>query len=395
MTKKKIPVFYICLLIIIVCVVVLTIIAKHFLNGVLAEYENSQYKHIAEDFFESNFNSGNVETYTKLFATQIPRFETEGSFKEYLSKITNGKKFSLQHTSSGNLQEEKYNILLNNDKFASFAVEKSGEKSKHGFDLYRPSNVVFNENLLNTYYFEVPKDYSLTVNGNIVNDEYITESFEINISDDERLTFNAYAIPSLCDAPVCEIKDPNGELCEVIVSDIGVYCLQSFQVADNKEQNSDNIETPDDNEYIGPKKEFTDEEARIRGEALATEYTDYIIDATEAYACYMQDDASLTDVAAYMDKSSQLYTNIKNSQHQWTVIDHFKYWFEDASVTDFYAYSDDLFSCRITITQVLRYSQTSGNTSADIIKDRKDYIDITWYLHKVNGKYLIYDCYTN
>lgn len=356
MKKRTFPIFYIFIIILIVITVIGTQIGKSYLKDILSEYEDSQYKYVAEDFFDSNFANGNGETLAELFESQIPRFETKESFGRYLSEITEGKDFKLQLTTMGLGEEKLYNIICGDVKFATFSLEKTSEKSEHGFDLFRPSNAKFNEKLLNTYSIEIPDNYSLKINGNEVDASYTVGDRIPTASQDFMpegvvgIMYTTYSFDNLCIEPTFEVVSNNGQICEVA------------KVANNHYK------------------------ANIAyNDTLAAEFSDYVIDATKAYACYMQKDANFGKLAKFLDTSSQLYTNLRTSPN-WMVIDHQSYDFEDAVASEFVEYDDGVFSCRVTIVHVLKYRG---------LEDFRDKIDITWYLRNVNGKYLIYNSYTN
>ena len=356
MKTKKIPGFYIFLLVLSVIVIILTQVGKSYLKDVLSEYEDAQYKYVAEEFFDNNFAVGNGKTLAALFSAQISEYETEGTVAAYLSTIIDGNSFTLQHSSSGMSDEEKYVVSVDNLRFAEFYISKNGEKTKHGFDIYTVSKVSLNENLLNSYSIEIPVGYTVNINGAVADKKYAlgdklqTESQNFMPDGVEGLVYTTYTFPNMCTAPEFTVLDTTGAETAVSLTDSGVYRASA---AYNTE--------------------------------LAAEYSDYVIAATKAYACYMQKDASFSKVAGYIDPSSEFYAYVKGTP-TWPVISHNSYAFEDAEVTEFYAYSDNVFSCRIKLTHVLKYSG---------LEDYRDHIDITWYFRNVNGKYLIYDSFTN
>lgn len=356
MKTKKIPSFYIFLLILTIIVIVLTQIGKSLLKDVLVEYEDSQYKYVAEDFFNSNFADGNSETLAKLFTSQVSEYETEETIAAYLSAIISGKGFTLQHSSSGLSDEEKYVVSVDNLRFAEFYISKSGEKTEHGFDIYSVSKVLLNDNLLNSYSIEIPIGYTVNINGRSADAKYAlvdkveTESQNFMPEGVEGIVYTTYTFPNMCTAPTFTVLDGNGTETTVTLNDNGIY---HADVVYNTE--------------------------------LAAEYSEYVIAATKAYACYMQKDASFSKVQGYIDPASEFYSYVRGTP-TWPVITHNSYAFEDETVTEFYAYSDDVFSCRIKLTHVLKYSG---------LDDYRDSIDITWYFRNVNGKYLIYDSFTH
>ena len=356
MKTNRIPTFYIILLIIAAIVIIITQIGKFYLNTVLAEYEDSQYKYVAEEFFNDNFNDSNSESLTQLFAAQISDNEKQEAITTFFSELTRDKNFTLQHSSSGLSDEEKYVVSIDNLKFAEFYLTRSNEKTKHGFDTYEVSEVLLNDNLLNTYTIRIPLGYSVMVNGSKLNGEYAlgdrieTESQKFMPDGIDGIIYTTYKLTNMCHAPEFKVLDSSGKDSTITLQDDGVY---SASVIYNNE--------------------------------LADKYYEYVIDATKAYACYMQKDASFSKVGKYLDPKSEFYKYVKGTP-TWPVITHNSYNFENENVTEFYAYNDEVFSCRVTLTHVLKYSG---------LDDYRDNIDITWYFKNVDGKFLIYDSFTH
>lgn len=356
MKTKKFPIFYICLIVFVVGVLIATEFGKTFLKDVLREYEDSQPKYVAEDFLASHFSDDIGRTCSQLFASQISEYETEERVAAYFDEITAGKTFALQSVSAGLAEDIQYVLKCDNKKFATFSVIKNGAKSAHGFDLYEMSTPVLNEKLLNTYMIEVPVGYSLTVNGkpatvaDCLGDRILTDSQEFMPEGVDGIIYTTYSFNALCSEPDYVVTAPNGTVCEIVQNESGV-----------------------------PRAGI------VYDDALAAEYSAYVIEAAKAYACYLQKDAAFSKVSKYLDPTSLLYENIRTSPN-WMVIDHVSYGFEDEKAFEFYAYNEDVFSCRVTFTHVLSYPR---------LEDYRDFIDITWYLRKVDGKYLIYDSFTN
>lgn len=381
MKIKKIPLFYICLIVFAVIIIILTEFGKSYLKGLLKDYEDSQYKYVAEDFFKNNFSDGDSQTVYKLLSEKVSEYETEERIAAYVDEIAADKKYALQHSTVGLDDIEKYSVMCGNLKVAEFNLSKSGKKTEHNFDIYIPNNLIINEKLLHTYSIEIPEGYTLFANDFEVADSYISSSKEniveknlIGSTESVSVKYNVYTFPGFCYQPLFKAQAPSGEVCDIYLNEDEVlYAEYIFEEETSGFANE-------------PEKTYDDETAKKLGEVLAGEYTDYIIDATKAYACYMQKDATFSRVSKYLDPSSDLYYKLSTSPN-WMVISHHSYDFEDAEVFDFYVYNDDVFSCRIKITQVLKYNG---------LPDYRDYIDITWYLKKMsNGKYLIYDSYTN
>ena len=356
MKAKRISSFYIFLLVLVILVLVGTEIGKSHLENLLEAYENSQYKYVAEDFLDTHFIPGNGEALAKLFNTQISKMETEESAAKALSALTEGTEFSLQSVSTGLNNAIEYVIKCDGKRFASLKLKESAQTDSYGFTHYEIDACKLNENLFSSFKLIAPVGYTVLINGNSVDDgfrfggEFNTAMHDEIPGEVLGIPYTKYAFDALLSTPVFSVTSPLGTPAEITVLESGEYC--AAYVFDNE---------------------------------MPAELQDYVINATKAYACYLQKDANFGSAAAYMDKGSRLYENLRTSPN-WMVIDHDSYTFADAAVSEYYVYNDVAFSCRVQLTHILKRRG---------LQDYKDYIDITWYFTESNGKYLIYDSYNN
>ncbi len=355
MKAKKIPVFYIFLLVLVVLTLILTECGKSYLTDVLKEYEDSQYKHVAETVLESYFNSGDGKAMYELFSAQISEMESPERAAAYFDELKKGKEFSLQSVSTGLEDRIEYAVKCDGKRFATLVFDKSGATTEKGFDLYELAEAYISESVFIERSIMIPVGYSIKVNGKAAGEEYSGGDVITTASGDDipgdllSIRYTNYTFDKLLCEPTFEVVSPMGNPAKITVLDSGTYAELVFDKT-----------IPDD-------------------------LAEYVIDATEAYACYLQKDANFGKVARYLDPSSQLYESIRTSPN-WMVIDHNSYSFEDAAVSEYYEYNENAFACRVTLTHVLKYRG---------LQDYRDYIDIIWYLTKIDGKYLIYDSFNS
>ena len=357
MKTKKISLFWIILLAITVLFFIFVEVGKFFLRDLLEEYEDSQYKYVAEDFFQSNFLFGDGSTFAQMFEDQISEFETQTRAAAYFEELTSGKDFTMQSVSTGLDDHIQYTVRLGDTRFASFSIVKTGEKTKHGFDLYTLSDLRLDDALLTGCSVRVPAQYKVCINGNTATKDYCngdrieTASQEFMPDGTDGVIYTTYTFERLCGEPQLSVKDTAGREAPL-----------AFEEKEDV--------------YIS---------GLIYDDVLAAEYSEYVMAAAKAYAAYMQNDTSFAQIKKYFDPESALYTNIRTAETGW-VIDHNSYTFEDVSTSEFYAYSEDVFSCRVTLTHVLKYRG---------LNDYRDYMDMTFYLRRVDGTYLIYNTSNN
>ena len=115
-------------------------------------------------------------------------------------------------------------------------------------------------------------------------------------------------------------------------------------------------------------------------EQLRKEQSDYVIEAISKYTLMMSADSYWGAVKGYFDPDSQIYEDTyESAQYTWTVIDHDSAEITDAEASRFLRYSDDVFVCRVSMTNILR-------KGAETFKDP---VDWTVIFRKIGGEWKI------
>ena len=269
MKTKRFPLFYIFLLLLVIATLLFVEYGKSYLTDVLEEYEDSQYKYVAEDILQTYFTAGNGEALAELFASQISEMETAENAAAYFNALTEGKKLSLQSVSTGLADRIEYAVKCDDKRFASFTLEKSGEETVHGFDLYELKEATLNTTMLFSRSIVLPRGYSLTVNGKDAPEQYrVLEQIDTAVKPFmpegvDGIVYTTYLFDLLCTEPEFAVTAPNGHISEVVRDENGVYRASI-----------------------------------VYDDTLQAEFSDYVIAATEAYACYLQKDAGFGKVGA-------------------------------------------------------------------------------------------------
>ena len=382
--KKRFPVFWVCLLLFVVAVGVALYYLIQNINDFLVEYESVQPKYTEAEIFEEYFS--NID-YEKLLAAanrgngdEISKFETKENLINYLKGLYGEKHISYYSISTGASVEKtaeldilnigqyfvdqfntkgdiKYIVKADNDKIAEFVLSHSDDAdmvSKRGFKKYELSSIELFFFPHESVTVKLPTTSTLKLNGVEVDDSHLVDGIREEHPTNSRLpediegiVYVAYYVDGLYEAPEIEVLDKYGNPTELV-----------FNETDN---------------YYSADVNYNEE--------LSAQYSDYVINAIEKYAAYMQMDGSRYSFSPYFDTSSQLWKNILSTQNYF-VWEHEGYTFRNKKATEFYAYNDEMFSCRVTMTHLLH------NTGK---QDYVDYIDMTIYLHKVDGQYLIFD----
>lgn len=386
--KRRFPVFWTCIAVCVIAVAVVLAFAIQSINDFLVEYESVQPKHVEAEVFEEYFKSIDYE---KLLTAanrgngdDISKFETKENLINYLRSLHGDKDISYYSISTGASVDKtaeldvfnigqyfvdqfntkgdiKYIVKAGEDKIAEFVLGHSADDamiSERGFKKYELKSIEL-------YFFphesvtvKLPTTSTLKINGIEVDDAYLVEGIREEHFTNSRLpdniegiTYVAYSIDGLYEVPKIEVLDKYGDPTEIVY---------------NKEAN-----------YYSADVNYN--------ESLSAEYSDYVINAIEKYAAYMQMDGSRASFRPYFDTDSQLWQNIISTENYF-VWEHEGYTFRNKKASEFYAYNDEMFSCRVTMTHLLH------NTGK---QDYVDYIDMTVYLHKVDGQYLIFDSLTH
>lgn len=355
--QRKIPVFYIvyfaCILVFLIAVQA----ALGIVRSYLADYEAAQPQHEAQRIYEEYYAGGNFGSLLDCMDVSVSPLESRAELERYLQEYTSGKTLAYNSITTGLDDTLKYIVKADDVKFSSFTLEKSGESSPKGFDLYAAGSFELYCPGRISIRLTAPKGYSVYVNDVLLDDAYLTGKEQRDISCQhmpdgvEGIVYVEYGADDLYYYPEnVRVVSPDGRDVPVTTEGSGAYSASIL---------------------------YSDE--------LAEQYSDYAIAAAQALSAYMQNDGRFSAAAAYIDPNSELYVNIRTSE-TYFVIPHSTYTFEDMRTSEFYAYNEDTFSCRVTFTHILKRTGS---------EDYRDYIDMTFFWRRCGDKFLIYDRYNH
>ncbi len=365
---KSIPWFYRIYFAVFAVLFILLFVGLSVLSNVLRDYEASLPIHRAEAAFERYFAGGDFTELVRFSHAEVSRWENEDDVAAMIAQAAEGKTLSFYEVSSAE-NEAKYAVVATEPqeeeepaettgvqvsvptyKLATMTFQQNKEPDEWGFYSYELVDISLDLTGNQKAAARIPSEYQLYVNGIAVpKEEHVEEEAsplnEFLPEGVTGITYYSYEFSGLCQPAVLTCADASGNAIEMA--------------------EEEGVST-----------------APIRySEELKERYSDYVLKGAKAYAAWMQADGSINDVAPYFDTSSQFYRNTRANPGMW-VIDHDSYTFENVSAEDFYAYDDNTFSCHITMTQVLKkYGK----------QDYHDYLNMTFFLRKVNGQFKIYD----
>ncbi len=330
---------------------VLLIAAVIVLNALLRDFESAQPKYVAEEVFAQYFteDTGAIVRTIKSTATE---FESEEMLKEYVDGAMSGGSLTYNEISNGLEAGKKYVVKSGGKSVFNFTLDLLDERSSFGFKKYKFGEIQTPSGKVSVK-CAVPEGYSLYLNGVRVGPDYLTGEHR-NIDNFEYL-------PDDIAAPKEAIYEIRGLFCEPEVT------------ADNGKGKEARIEYLDDEGLF--------EVGLVYDEELEAEFTDYVIEAAEAYAAYMQNDSYFRAAAKYLDPSSEIYELTRTTVTGF-VIDHNGYSFENESASEFTRYDDNTFSCRVKLKHLLHKRGSD---------DYVEYLDLTLFLRRVGDDWLIFD----
>lgn len=357
MKNRRVPIFYIVYFVLLLLFLLALCGALRMVRVFLADYESAQPQYEAERIFETYYANGDFDALIEEADITLSEFETKSHLKRYLEEYLADKTITYTSITTGLDDRIRYIVKADDVKFSSFTLTKSGESTEKGFALYTLDSMELYTSGQHSFTITVPGGYAVYVNDLPLDESRLIGEREPHISCEHMpdgvsgIEFVTYRVESLYYAPErVQVFSNDGRACELC--------------------------------YLGDDTAVVD---ILYSDSLKEAYFEYVVLAAQAIAAYMQNDGRFSAAAVYLDPESELYTNLRTSE-TYFVIDHASYSFEDIHTSEFIAYDDNTFSCRVSFTHVLkRYGS----------QDYRDYIDMTLYFRRVGDTFLIYDRYNH
>lgn len=343
--------------------IVVVIVALQVVKDRLAEYEAVQPKYVAAEVFSDYFEP---IRYEKLLADA--RYDAgtvePGEIVEYLQDEVGDSQLTYSIGSSNAPNEVRYIVKAGGKQFASINLCLSENKSRHGFDTYEFSYLELyintedtTEPIELTVTIETPSAYSVTVDGKPLSEELLVSKYirtDVMLYYPQDITgveYAVYTLNGLEELPgEITVIDPDGQNAEISFDEnTGTYTA-----------------------------------GITYSQALAEEYSGYVTEAMEKYAEYVQasETVGLNSIKGYFDTDSDLYADVVAAGgSRWMVIDWSSASYENVNVGEFYAFTPEIFSCRVSFTQVLH---------RDGREDYRDNVNKCVFLHLTEDGYKIF-----
>lgn len=320
----------------------LLVIGSTILKYALADYENSLPQTMAQTYFSEQVKSG------KLYGVGGTEFESKVTVATVFTEKYRPRDMTLSAVTSAESEVYRYVVKAGDEKILSFVIVPSGKESTFGFKKYAIDEI--NLHFGDSITLRAPADCTVQVNGVKLEEKHRTAQSTDDLAMPEgvsKVPTYTYKIENLFAEPSIVIKDANGNNLEVV--------------------------------YDEQAKEY--EVIRNYDDALKEKYGYLARTVVRTYATYMQNDCKFGEVAKYFQKDTDTYNYIRTSEVGW-VWAHEGFEFSDEWCGEFQQISEDVFTCRVKMTQTLLLTNN---------QPYKDYIDVTLCFNKQNsGTYLVY-----
>ncbi len=284
----------------------------------LIRYEASQPNHKRDEIFAQLFENPDWKEIYKLAGVDDTTFENSESFANAMEKLVGDTKLTCLETSAGLSGDKKYIVKLGDEKIAAFTLT-GGAQSQTEIPEWSLGTV--------EVYFHRTKQVTVArfpgqtvlINGIALDDSYIistTATLAENYLPEgvHGYRLEQLQVTELLVEPEITLKDPDGSTVSLSQDpETGIYFPAMTEMAP------------------------TDEE-----KALA-------LTATKTYGEYMIGKTTLSAIQNLFDTKSQFYETIRRSEVGWAQSGA-AYAFTEPEYSDFYRYSDTLFSIRLDIT---------------------------------------------
>lgn len=315
----------------------LILVGTVWLMSFLRDLESAEPIYVARDV-AALFEKGDYENLYRMdsSAGAIAGGDRE-FYVENLRRIADGKAVDWAEVFTEDPDEHRYTVTLDGERFANFVLVPNGRTNRRGHRLWtlgtlqtyvavqeaepEPTPVPEAERV----YLRItaPKGYSVSVDGVALTAE--------NASMTESPLFEDGFLPEAIVNPVMVTYDYGAESADA-------------QIAVVDESGNPAVATRvGDNAWSCPLKE---------DDSLRAQYSDAAYSLGQKIAKYTSKDGSKNAILAYCAPDSPARTTFNNLSNQYAT-PHSAVKFENPSVTEFYALSDNCFTCRVSFDYLM------------------------------------------
>ncbi len=345
-------IFYCFYFLLIAAFVVGMTVGINALKDWLVDFEKSQSTNTSNQVFQELFENPDWKKLYEMTGQEDTIYEGANAYERYMQSLVGDKKLVMAKTSAGlDKTKEKYLILLEKSPIASFTLKNTaaeGEQMPH----WELDGVTISFKRQQSVKILTMPGHKVLINGVALDDSHIvgmTTTLAEKYLPEGLHGFRQQVLylDGLLVTPVVTIQDENGNQVPV--------------------------------QYNADTKMF---EETFTAQEMPDEVKTRAIEAAKLYARYTQisnEVSSKTQLQSHFDPNGETYQALPSKWSLW-IQDSRGYEFSEPIVSDYYQYSDSLYSVRVNLT--ITVTRTDGTT--------KDYsMDTTYFVHLTDGKWLI------
>lgn len=324
-------------------------LGRGYLINWLEDFQAGQPTTKCAEVFQQNFADPDwAALYTKIGAQDTP-FEGVDAFVAYMDAKVGDTELTCMETSAGLSGDKKYFINMGEEHIGYFTLVSKGE-SADGIPSWDLGEIVLYYERTEGITVQKMAGYTAYVNGVALDSTYTVATIytvaEAYLPDDVLgLRLDTQAVDGFLMEPEVTVVDPEGNQVAVTYD-----AENDIYIAEIPASPTNTISE--------------EEEARV-------------IKAAETYALYMIEKATQGQLLSYFDRESNVFRSIYGMD-MW-MQNCSNYELKDQTVTDYYRYTDTLFSARVSLT--LSVTRTNGTV--------KDYnVDTTLFFELQDGKWM-------
>lgn len=307
-------------------------VGMYFASGLLEDwlvrYQAAQPTTKCQEVFDTYFQNPDWETLYDMAGIEDTTYEGKAAFVSYMTDKVGDTKLTYMETSAGLSGNKKYYVKLGDENIGYFLLEGE-DNTDTGIPNWELGAIELFYERTESITVEKMAGHTAYVNGVALDDSNTIRSIytvaEQYLPEDViGLRMETQSLSGLLVEPVITVLDENGEAVEVTY----------------------NAETDTYSAILSIGSLS----------AISSEDETLVLKAGETYALYMIEKASKTELLKYFDKESNVYQAI--SRMDMWMQNCSGYEFANQSVSNYYRYSDTLFSANVRMD--LNVTRTNG-----------------------------------
>ena len=315
----------------------------------LVKYEASQPNYKRDQVYQELFADPDWEHIYTLAGVEGTRFDNKETFAAYMEQLVGDQELTCLETSAGLSGDKKFIIKLKDQKIAAFTLTGGADKDTEIPQWQLGKVEVFFSGDKNVIVEKLPGQ-TVYINGVALDDSYtirtlstVAENYLPEGVHGFRLTHQK--VTGLLTEPEVEVKDALGNSTALTKdSESGIY------------------------KQTLPSQQASEEEKLLA------------LTAVQAYAKYMIRKVDIGEIGKYFDSSSAIYNTIAKSEVGW-MQSYSSFDFSEAAYSNYYRYSDTLFSIYVDVT--LNVHRNNGSVK------EYDLSNTLFFTKDSNGKWLV------